>query len=95
MTDHDSVLVLYLMKELLIHGFFPSILLNLLSLCNNYILIIFVIFQKNLVLGCPTSKTTIKVHGTVHQTHGTFHKTLPKISMQVIGTVCQTNGTIH
>ena len=58
----------------MIHGFCPSILLNLPSLCNNYFLFVFVIFQNNIVLGCPNSTTTIKVHGTVHQTHGTFHQ---------------------
>ena len=36
-------------------------------------------FSKNLVLGCPTSIKTIKVHRTVHQTHGKFNKILQKI----------------
>ena len=55
LTDHVRFLVLYFMKYLLIHGFGPSILLNLPSLCINYFLFILVLFQNNLVLVCLTS----------------------------------------
>ena len=53
------------------------------------------IYQNNYVLGCPTTTTTIKVHGIVHQTHVTAHQTLPKRFMKVHETVHQTNGTVH
>ena len=79
----------------MIHGFCRSIPLNLTSLCTNYVIFIFVIFQNNLVLGYPTSTTTIKAHGKIHQTHGIVHQILPKILMQVIETVRQKNGTAH
>ena len=52
--------------------FFPTLFLNFPWLCTNYIFLLCQL-SKKYVLGCPTITKTIKVHGTVHQTHGTVN----------------------
>ena len=85
LTEHDRFLALYLMKYLLIQFFNTSILLEFPSLYTDSVLFISVIIKNNKVLGFPTSITTIKVHGTVNQTHGTFHQTITKIWLKWLG----------